>query len=171
MTVMSIAQGLRDTAPAHRFASETHSAAQGPPAALSEAAATAARGAGTLRPVAGTGGKTFRVDAFAGVLTRKTAAFSEEPALRLALSDAAARQPVTLDVDAEGRVTMAGDHPGKAAVERLFAGDPEVANRYREIAGSNGTSLDQVQALAGKQLIERTPAGQYVLSGGRWVRK
>jgi len=43
--------------------------------------------------------------------------------------------------------------------------------RYREIAGSNGTSVDKVQALAGQQLIERTPAGQYVLSGGRWVRK
>lgn len=43
--------------------------------------------------------------------------------------------------------------------------------RYRDIAKSNGTSVDQVQALAGQQLIERTPAGQYVLSGGRWVRK
>lgn len=43
--------------------------------------------------------------------------------------------------------------------------------RYQEIAKSNGTSVDQVQALAGQQLIERTPAGLYVLSGGRWVRK
>lgn len=43
--------------------------------------------------------------------------------------------------------------------------------RYQDIARSNGTSVDKVQALAGQQLIERTPAGQYVLSGGRWVRK
>ncbi|MCW2243328.1 YdbL family protein [Azospirillum canadense] len=43
--------------------------------------------------------------------------------------------------------------------------------RYQDIAKSNGTSVDKVQALAGQQLIERTPAGLYVLSAGRWVRK
>jgi len=44
--------------------------------------------------------------------------------------------------------------------------------RYNEIARGNGTPVDQVRALAGKTLIERTPAGQYVMDGsGRWVRK
>lgn len=43
--------------------------------------------------------------------------------------------------------------------------------RYRDIARSRGTSLDSVQAVAGQQLIERTPSGQYVFAGGRWVRK
>lgn len=43
--------------------------------------------------------------------------------------------------------------------------------RYRDIAASNGTSVDKVQTVAGQQLIDRTPPGQYVLSGGRWVKK
>ncbi|PWC32425.1 YdbL family protein [Azospirillum sp. TSO35-2] len=44
--------------------------------------------------------------------------------------------------------------------------------RYREIAQGNGTALDKVQAVAGQQLIERTPAGQYVMTAsGQWQRK
>ncbi|KAA0681872.1 hypothetical protein [Roseomonas genomospecies 6] len=130
MTVMSIARGLRSAAPAHRFASATLPADQGLADAFAAAAAAPAREAGTFRPRAGAGGKTFRVDAFAGVLARKTAAFTKELA-DIALAD------ITLDMDAEGRVTAAGGHPGKAAVERLFAGNPDFANRYREVAGGH----------------------------------
>lgn len=44
--------------------------------------------------------------------------------------------------------------------------------RYKEIARGNGTALDKVQAVAGQQLIERTPAGQFVMMpGGQWKRK
>ena len=44
--------------------------------------------------------------------------------------------------------------------------------RYQEIAKGNGTALDKVQAVAGQQLIERTPAGQYVMTAaGQWQRK
>ena len=44
--------------------------------------------------------------------------------------------------------------------------------RYNQVAQTNGASLDSVQAMAGRQLINRTPAGQYVLSAtGRWGRK
>ncbi|MDQ2105007.1 hypothetical protein [Azospirillum isscasi] len=144
MTVMSIAQGVRNTPPGHRFASATQPADQGFSAVPADAAAPS-REAGTFQPadgaagraVDGAAGKTFRVDAFAGVLKQKTAAFNEELAVRFALADMDTRQPVTLDVDAEGRVTVAGDHPGKAAIERLFAEDPEFANRYREIAGGH----------------------------------
>ncbi|TWA74330.1 hypothetical protein FBZ82_101345 [Azospirillum brasilense] len=68
---------------------------------------------------------------------------------------------------------LVGAVPGAPAAAAQLAEQVNAQRiaRYREIAGSNGTSVDQVQALAGKQLIERTPAGQYVLSGGRWVRK
>lgn len=135
MTVMSIARGLRSAAPAHRFASATLPADQGLADAFAEAAAAPAREAGTFRPRAGAGGKTFRVDAFAGVLARKTAAFTKELA-DITLADIALAD-ITLDMDAEGRVTAAGGHPGKAAVERLFAGNPDFANRYREVAGGH----------------------------------
>ena len=44
--------------------------------------------------------------------------------------------------------------------------------RYQDIARSNGTALDKVQAVAGQQLVERTPAGQYVMTpAGQWLRK
>lgn len=44
--------------------------------------------------------------------------------------------------------------------------------RYNQVAQTNGTPVDSVQAVAGRQLIDRTPAGQYVLSAsGQWVRK
>jgi hypothetical protein len=42
---------------------------------------------------------------------------------------------------------------------------------YQNIAQSNGTSLAAVEQLAGQKAIAKTPAGQYILSGGRWVRK
>ena len=44
--------------------------------------------------------------------------------------------------------------------------------RYDQVAQTNGAPVDSVQAVAGRQLIDRTPAGQYVLSAsGQWVRK
>jgi hypothetical protein len=44
--------------------------------------------------------------------------------------------------------------------------------KYAEIAKQNGTAVDAVAALAGGKLIERTPAGQYVMGAdGRWQKK
>ncbi len=45
-------------------------------------------------------------------------------------------------------------------------------SEYQSIAQRNNTSLDAVEALAGKKAIDLTPPGQYVRppSGG-WVRK
>ena len=44
--------------------------------------------------------------------------------------------------------------------------------RYNQVAQTNGAPIDNVQAVAGRQLMDRTPAGQYVLSAsGQWIRK
>ncbi|MFD1623228.1 YdbL family protein [Azospirillum griseum] len=44
--------------------------------------------------------------------------------------------------------------------------------RYLEIARGNGTALDKVQAVAGEQLIARTPTGQFIMTpSGAWQRK
>lgn len=44
--------------------------------------------------------------------------------------------------------------------------------RYKQIAQSNGTALDKVQAVAGQQLVERTPVGQFIMTpAGQWQRK
>ena len=43
---------------------------------------------------------------------------------------------------------------------------------YQGIAQKRGTSLPAVEALAGKQAIEKTPPGQYIQTpSGQWVRK
>ena len=42
---------------------------------------------------------------------------------------------------------------------------------YENIARKNGTSLKNVEALAGKKAIEKSAAGEYVLVGGNWKQK
>ncbi len=45
-------------------------------------------------------------------------------------------------------------------------------DRYAAIAAENNSTIEQVQAVAGAQLIERTPEGQYVMdAGGGWFVK
>ena len=57
----------------------------------------------------------------------------------------------------------------RALVERVNAAR---LARYREIARTNGVAPDQVQALAGRKLVDETPKGQFVLVPGRgWTRK
>jgi uncharacterized protein len=57
----------------------------------------------------------------------------------------------------------------RAMVEQVNA---QRLQRYAQVAAGNGTSVSGVQAVAGRQLIERSPAGQYVMgAGGQWVRK
>ncbi|WP_207478494.1 YdbL family protein [Arenibaculum pallidiluteum] len=68
-----------------------------------------------------------------------------------------------------GIVTDGAPADVKALVDRVNAA--RVA-RYREIARANGVTPDQVQALAGRKLVEDTPRGQFVQVPGRgWVRK
>lgn len=42
---------------------------------------------------------------------------------------------------------------------------------YQRIATKNNISLSDVEALAGKKAIEKTPPGQYVKIDGQWVKK
>jgi uncharacterized protein YdbL (DUF1318 family) len=44
--------------------------------------------------------------------------------------------------------------------------------KYEEIARKNGTSVDAVAALAGRKLVARAPAGEWVTdAAGNWQRK
>ncbi|WP_448204076.1 hypothetical protein [Azospirillum sp. sgz302134] len=82
-------------------------------------------------------GKLCRLENFAGVLKEKTAAFADTLNRRFTLADVDTRIPVQLDVASDGSVTVRGDHPDKAKIERLFAEDKDLANQYREIAGAH----------------------------------
>lgn len=42
---------------------------------------------------------------------------------------------------------------------------------YQRLARDNNIQLTDVEALAGKKAVERTPAGQFVQIGGQWMRK
>ena len=42
---------------------------------------------------------------------------------------------------------------------------------YQKIAGKNSISLQAVEARAGQKAISKTPAGQYVNTGGGWQKK
>lgn len=83
---------------------------------------------------------------------------------------AAAKSAGQIGEQPDGMVGVVPGAPASAAQLAAQVNAQRLA-RYRDIAKGNGASVDQVQALAGQQLIERTPAGQYVLSGGKWVRK
>ena len=42
---------------------------------------------------------------------------------------------------------------------------------YARIAQKHSIPVTQVETVAGKKAIEKTPAGQFVLMEGKWVRK
>ncbi|MGG2396523.1 YdbL family protein [Pseudomonas sp. SH1-B] len=42
---------------------------------------------------------------------------------------------------------------------------------YQKVAQDNGISLSDVEAIAGKKAIDRTPKGQFIQLGGQWVQK
>jgi uncharacterized protein YdbL (DUF1318 family) len=64
--------------------------------------------------------------------------------------------------------------PNPPADVRALIADINAKRRqkYEQVARTNGTSLDVVEALAGKTAIQKTPPGQYVRSAsGRWIKK
>ena len=42
---------------------------------------------------------------------------------------------------------------------------------YHRVAKQNGISVSDVEAIAGKKAIEKTPAGQVIQLNGTWIRK
>ena len=44
-------------------------------------------------------------------------------------------------------------------------------DEYTRIAEKHNIPVTQVETVAGKKAIEKTPAGQYVEMGGKWVKK
>jgi uncharacterized protein YdbL (DUF1318 family) len=55
-----------------------------------------------------------------------------------------------------------------AMIERI---NNERLEKYRSIATSNGTSVQAVQAIVGRKLIDKTPSGLFIDEGGGWKKK
>ena len=90
------------------------------------------------------------------------------PALALTLDEA--RSSGLVGEKPDGYVGIVRDAAGVAAL----VADVNARRRshYQEIAMKEDIPVSTVEALAGVNLIERTPAGQYVMdSNGAWVRK
>ena len=71
---------------------------------------------------------------------------------------------------ADGYLGIVSNAPGVAALVQDINQKRRAA--YEDIAQKNGTSLQAVEEVAGRKAVERTPAGQFIMSpGGQWVRK
>lgn len=71
---------------------------------------------------------------------------------------------------ADGYLGVVRNEGQAAAIAKLI--NEARRSEYQRLARSNNISLSDVEALAGKKAIERTPAGQYIrLPSGQWQRK
>ncbi|HYH20423.1 MAG TPA: hypothetical protein VD995_17595 [Azospirillum sp.] len=82
----------------------------------------------------------------------ETAAFTEDLNNRFTAAHVDTRTPVTLDIAGDGSIVVRGDHPDKAKIERLFAEDPALANRYRAV--SQGHALKAHAQVAQRYAID-----------------
>jgi uncharacterized protein YdbL (DUF1318 family) len=61
--------------------------------------------------------------------------------------------------------------PGGQAAEIARLINEARRAEYQQVAKKNAISLGDVEALAGKKAMDKTPAGQFIQSGGQWVKK
>lgn len=72
----------------------------------------------------------------------------------------------------DGLVGTVDPNAGAAVKALVQSTNEERRKKYAEIAAKNGTSVQKVQAVAGADLIKRTPPGQYIMTAsGKWIKK
>ena len=85
-----------------------------------------------------------------------------------------------MDLQSAKKSGLVGETPSgylavvKASPEAKSLVDSVNAKRkqeYQDIAKRNNIALKDVEQLAGKKAIDKTPAGQFVQVGGKWVKK
>jgi len=99
----------------------------------------------------------------------------------LVLMLAFSAQALALDLDAAKSQGLVGEQPNgylglvKAtpeAVELVSEVNEKRRQAYERIAGENGITVEQVEALAGQKAIKKTVGGNYVKTpSGQWIRK
>ena len=87
-----------------------------------------------------------------------------------------------ITIDAAKQDGLVGEKPD-GLIGAVAAPSPDVTalvntvnaqrmEKYSAIAAKNGTPVDQVQAVAGQTLINKTPPGQYIMNAsGGWQKK
>lgn len=72
----------------------------------------------------------------------------------------------------DGLVAIVEDNPPPAILTLVEQVNSQRMTEYRQIATDTDSSVEAVQARAGRQIIERLPAGQYFMdASGRWRQK
>lgn len=88
---------------------------------------------------------------------------------------------LAINLDEAKTQGLVGETPS-GYLEAVSSASPEVAklidavnskrrSEYQRIAKTNGVALSDVEALAGKKAIEKTPSGQFVKYSGQWRKK
>lgn len=96
------------------------------------------------------------------------------PVLALPLEEAKAQLEETKQAGTLGEKSTG--YLGVVKAEGQAAAIAEAINQarrqeYQRIAAKHGIDLTEVEVVAGKKAIEKTPPGQYVMVEGRWLRK
>lgn len=96
------------------------------------------------------------------------------PALALDLTGAmsalpAAKSAGQLGEQADGYLGVVQPGGQAADIARLI--NQARRAEYQKLATQNGIRLSDVEALAGKKAVEKTPAGQFIRIDGQWRRK
>ena len=72
----------------------------------------------------------------------------------------------------DGLAAIVTDSPSPALRQLVNEVNAQRMDEYRQIAADTEAPLEAVQARAGRQIIQRLPAGQYFMdSAGRWRQK
>jgi uncharacterized protein YdbL (DUF1318 family) len=72
----------------------------------------------------------------------------------------------------DGLVAVVTGSPSPAVSSLVAEVNAQRMNEYRQIAADTDAPLEAVQARAGRQIIDRLPAGQYFMdASGRWRQK
>ncbi|MGE4313529.1 MAG: YdbL family protein [Pseudobdellovibrionaceae bacterium] len=117
---------------------------------------------------------TQKIVRIIALLVLLMSAFSTLPVIRsafaagMSVSQAKAQGLVGEQVDGYLGIVGAASPDVQAIVASTNAGRLKV---YQETAARQKVPLSTVQALAGKNLIEKSPAGHYVQMNGKWVKK
>lgn len=109
-----------------------------------------------------------------GMVSLLLALLMSAPALALSLNEAMSALPAA---KASGQV---GEQPdGYLGVVSSGGNAADIARQindarreeYQRLARENGIQLRDVESMAGKKALERTPSGQYIMLNGVWMKK
>lgn len=81
----------------------------------------------------------------------------------------AAKAAGQLGEQPNGYLGVVSNQGNAAEIARLI--NQARKTEYQRLAKNNSLQLSDVETMAGKKAIEKTPGGQYILVNGRWLKK